>query len=67
MVGFFFGFFFCFNKKFQLVLRVLLVCKCPVKGETDACLYAGNILVTIPLDIVCLMDIHHKSDLQKQP
>lgn len=24
------------------------------------------ILVTIPLDIVCLMDIHHKCDLQKQ-
>lgn len=47
-------------------MRVLLVCKCPVKGEMKACLYAGNILVTIPLDIVCLMDIHHKCDLQKQ-
>jgi len=47
-------------------MRVLQVCNCTVRGKKEACLYAGNILVTIPLDIVCLMDIHHKRNLQKQ-
>jgi len=45
---------------------VLQVRNCTVRGKKEACLYAGNILVTIPLDIVCLMDIHHKRNLQKQ-